>query len=332
MARVQALAVAFILLRALAADAQSGDAQQAGQPPGETPAAGAAPPANGAAPQTSTPLEPGVTITGEAPRGEPPLPKLPPNQFTMCVAQSSTGKSGMADYSLKDLVICEDELDMQKHVVIETCINRNGKSAPARVVQACTESLDRKILEGDQRFYLYVNRAEGYVALGDKQNALADYNEAIKLAPRNAKVYYNRGVFYAEQHQAEAALGDFDTAVGLDPKLAPAFGKRARIYQTRGNLSAAVADYSEAIRLQPKEAAWWSERGYVALLRSEYQSAIDDESQAIHLDPKLARAYYFRGAAFDGLGNPQSARADVATAVHLDPTLQRYVKSSGASN
>ena len=55
--------------------------------------------------------------------------------------------------------ICEHQLNWEKHIVIEACINRSGNTAPPRVIQACTESLDRKILQGHERFFLFANRA-----------------------------------------------------------------------------------------------------------------------------------------------------------------------------
>ena len=60
-----------------------------------------------------------------------------------------------------------------------------------------------------------MNRAGAYFAQGDKQHALDDYNDAIKLAPRNASLYYNRGVFYAAQSDDEAAFGS-STPIDLD--------------------------------------------------------------------------------------------------------------------
>jgi tetratricopeptide (TPR) repeat protein len=292
------------------------------QSPGSTPTNGPAPPDGG---QGATPPAPSpdVTITGKSPQSEP-LPKLPPDAFNNCMKQVSYEKLDYVQAS-----ICEHELDMQKHIVIEACIDRSGKTAPARVVQACTESLDRKILEGDTRYFIFVNRAAAYFAQGDKQHALEDYNQAVSLAPRNADLYYNRAVFQAAQAEPDAALRDLDAAIGLNAKLVPALRERGKIYQARNNFPSALADYSEAIRLEPKTAALWSERGYVYLRQHDYESALQDEIRAVELDPKLARAYYLRGAAYGDLGNSRDAVSDLVTAVKLDPSLDQYIKSNG---
>jgi len=277
----------------------------------------------GQAPTSAGEVKPQVTVT--APR-EQPLPELPPDAFRKCMSMVSPEN---IDYT--QAVMCQEELSRERHIVVSACINAKGDTAPARIVQACTESLDQDIFEGRTRFFLFAARAAGYFAAGDKQHALEDFNEAIKLAPRNAYVYYNRGVFYAAQSDPASALQDFDTALGINSRLVPALRQRAKVYLTRGNFAGAREDYSQAISLEPKTAALWSDRGYVSIRAQDYESAIKDEAEAIRLDPTLARAYFLRGAAaaFGGLAGPPNPIEDIKTAVGLDSSLASYVKLKG---
>jgi len=268
-------------------------------------------------------VKPQVTVT--APRDQP-LPELPPDAFRKCMGMVSPEN---IDYT--QAVMCQEELGRERHIVVSACINAKGDTAPARIIQACTESLDQDIFEGRTRFFLFAARAAGYFAAGDKQHALEDFNEAIKLAPRNAYVYYNRGVFYAAQSDTAAALQDFATALEINSKLVPALRQRAKVYLTGGNFTGAFADYSQAISLEPKTAALWSDRGYVSIRQQNYESAIKDEAEAIRLDPALARAYFLRGAAaaFGGLAGAANPIEDIKTAVGLDASLANYVKLKG---
>jgi tetratricopeptide (TPR) repeat protein len=293
----------------------------------------ATPPDASQAPTTPSTITPGITVTGAAPRAEPPL--LAPDKFTKCQAMNningsaSTGHNGEEGINWAGMDICSAELARDTRIVIDKCTNRDGKSAPPVVIQACTELLDRKILEGYERFYPFVNRAMAYYAQGDKPHALEDYNTAVNLAPKTAQTYYYRGVFYAAQIDVDAALRDFDTALSLDRKLVPALLQRAKIHKTQNDFNGALADFSEALRLQPKIAAIWSDRGYVCILLRDYAGAVKDEAEAIRLDPKLARAYFLRGAAFGDLGDSTNAYHDVVTAVGLDPSLERYIATKG---
>ena len=364
-----------LLLAGMAAGAQVPSSAQNNQPPGNPPGADTTSTAAGETAPTPDALKSGVTISGKKLHAEQPLPKLPPNEFRNCTdSQAGMGTSqaapgggtGLPD--LMTLEACELQMNREKNVVLRDCVNVDGKTAPPRVVQACTESLDHEVLPdyensfllanraqayfalgykqralddydaaiksarflpANERFVVFASRADAYFALGDKQRALDDYNAAIKSAPHNAALYYNRGVVLVSQASYVAALQDFDTALGFDSKFVPALRQRARVYAARGNLTGALADYSEAIRLQPNTAALWSDRGYVDLGQHDYSGAVKDEAQAIQLDPKLARAYYLRGVAFGDLGNRTNAVGDLQTAVGLDASLAHFVLIQG---
>jgi Tfp pilus assembly protein PilF len=309
-----------VLLLACTAGAQVNAPNQNGpSPPG-----GAAPEVAPQTPSTPTNPAPGVTVT--APHTQaPPLPKLPPDEFTNCMRQSST----LDTLDRVQAAMCEVQMDAEKRVIIDACMNRDGNTAPARSIQACTEALDNKMLEGRDRLYIYVNRGTAFFVEGDSQHALDDYNQAVKAAPGEPEPYYYRGVFYAAQPDIDASMRDFNMALEIKPKLVPALRQRAKLYQGRDNFDSALADYAEAIRLQPKNAMLWCERGHVYLRKPDYQSALKDEAEAIRLDPKLARAYYLRGAASGDLGDSRSAVKDLTQAVSLDPSLDKYIKTNG---
>jgi tetratricopeptide (TPR) repeat protein len=318
----QLSALLLVGMAAGALDNSNQSSQSPDNPPDSTTPVGA-----GATATTAAPGTPSVTVTSQKPRNEPTLPKLAPDKFTECYATNSTAGPGVMDWA--GIVICQSQLARDTRIVIDKCINRDGKSAPPVAIQACTELLDRKLLEGHDRFYPFVNRAMAYYAQGDKPHALDDYNTAVKLAPKNAKPYYYRGVFYAAQTDIDAALRDFDTALSIDPKLVSALRQRAIIYLSQTNLDGALADFSEAVRLQPKTAALWTDRGHLRILTRDYDGALKDEAEAIRLDPKLARAYFLRGAAFGDLGDSANAVSDIRTAVDLDPSLDHYISTKG---
>ena len=293
------------------------DSNQGGQS-----ADGATLPEPGSGATTPENTTPSITVDGKAPRADPALPNLAPDQF----ADLSGADPVVVDS--RAVGICAAQLARDRLIVIAKCTNRD-ESPPPIAIQACTELLDRKILEGHERFYMFLDRALAYVAQGDKQHAFDDYNAAVKFAPRKAQPYYYRGIFYAAQSDIDAALLDFDTALGIDPKFVSALRQRAKLYQTRGNFGGALSDHSEAIRLQPKTAALWAERGYVCLRQRDYEGAVKDEVQAIQLDPTLSRAYFLRGAALADLGESRVAASNLVMAVDLDPSLARYVTIGG---
>ncbi len=312
-----------LLLSAMGAEAQAPDLSQRGQPPVSSSR-------SGFSGTPATPVTPDVIITGKAP-SERPLPALSPDEFKNCDQQIPLNADSRGDLTELYIqsAICTNQLAWETHVVVGACLNAQGDVPAPRVIQACTESLDRKIFEGKTRYVLFAARAAAYLAQGEDQSALDDYNESIRLAPRRAQLYYDRGIVYAAAAADGSALSDFNRALNFDPKLVPALRARARLYEVQGNTSGALADYSQAIRIEPKSAALWSERGYVSLREHDYAAALKDENRAIQLDPKLARAYYLRGDASGALGDRAAAISDLHSAVKLDPSLARYVSVRG---
>ncbi len=257
------------------------------------------------------------------------VPNLPPDHFIEC-EWNQVGVHPRIDASeLTLLTSCEAQLQAQKRQVLAVCLRPGADAGPPRVIQACTESLDRDLLQGEARSLVLASRAQTYFAYGRLQQAGADYTSAIKLTPRNADLYYNRGLVAAAQSDDEAALRDFDAALEINSKLIPALLERARMHAARGDFSGAVRDYSRAILLQPNNAAVWSQRGQANLGERKYEDAVKDEAQAIRFDRHLARAYYLRSVARGDLGDQGNAFSDLRTAVGLDASLAHYVVIKG---
>jgi tetratricopeptide (TPR) repeat protein len=79
-----------------------------------------------------------------------------------------------------------------------------------------------------------------------------DYDEAI-WADRegDALLFYRRGLAYSHKKRYEWAIADYDEAIRLDPKNAFAFFNRGNAYMEKGQYDRAIADFDEAIKLNP---------------------------------------------------------------------------------
>ena len=84
------------------------------------------------------------------------------------------------------------------------------------------------------------------------RRAIADYDEAIRLAPDEAGVYCNRGLSYLRMDDLDRALADFAAAICLNPKFHLTYNNRGYAYLLRGQYEQALADFQRAIELDPK--------------------------------------------------------------------------------
>ena len=95
-------------------------------------------------------------------------------------------------------------------------------------------------------------RLEGKVK-HEREQALADLDEAIRLDPKVAWYYKSRGQVYAEKGDLDKAIADLTEAIRLDPKFSEAYEGRAKLYAWKHETEKAVADYAQAARLRPEE-------------------------------------------------------------------------------
>ena len=83
-------------------------------------------------------------------------------------------------------------------------------------------------------------------------DAIASYDEAIRLDPEYVDAYYNRGLAYSKIAETSKAIDDLTEAIRLDPEHGPAYGKRGALRANLGQIREAFEDLDEAIRLDPE--------------------------------------------------------------------------------
>jgi tetratricopeptide (TPR) repeat protein len=64
--------------------------------------------------------------------------------------------------------------------------------------------------------------------------AISDYNEAIRLNPKNAVAYEERGLAYVMKMDLDKAIDNFSESIRLNPKDAIVYCERGGIYDAKG--------------------------------------------------------------------------------------------------
>jgi tetratricopeptide (TPR) repeat protein len=94
--------------------------------------------------------------------------------------------------------------------------------------------------------YILAERASAYRAMGDFEHAFADYAEAIKRSPNDARFRQARARLYLERGDDASALADLTAAIEMAPAARDLYNDRARIYRSHGDVAAAEADENRA--------------------------------------------------------------------------------------
>lgn len=168
---------------------------------------------------------------------------------------------------------------------------------------------------------VYAARADALSHIGELDNALADYQEAIALNPNNGE--YRRGMCYVATNvgQMQLAVSNCDAAVTLLPQDAMVWNSRCflRAYYT-GDYAGAVTDCNQAILLSPNHPYPYNNRARAYLMSGSYQEAVNDATRSIELgNPHLYMPLTNRGTAYAALGNANAAIADYQASIQNNP-------------
>jgi tetratricopeptide (TPR) repeat protein len=131
----------------------------------------------------------------------------------------------------------------------------------------------------------------------------------------------NRGIEKGKAGDLDGAIADFNRAIELDPKDDAPYYNRAQAKWLKKDAAGAIADYTRAIELGSTNPAAYNNRGNARAEKNDRDGAIADYTRAIELNPNYARAYYNRGVAKEAKGDKAGAEADFKAAEKLDPDL-----------
>ena len=86
---------------------------------------------------------------------------------------------------------------------------------------------------------------------GKPEEALEDYNRAIKIKPQVAAGYLGRGNTLQILGRYEESIEDYDKTLEITPDLANAYINRASAYSHLGEYEKAIVDYEKGLELDP---------------------------------------------------------------------------------
>jgi predicted aspartyl protease len=121
----------------------------------------------------------------------------------------------------------------------------------------------------------YDSRGHARLAKGKLDEAIADFDEAIRLRPRFYLAYFNRGRARLAKGDHDGANNDFAVA-RRDTEFIATHLSRGKESQTQGNLDAAIADFDLVILLTPEAPAPYTSRGLAWEAKEKKERATAD--------------------------------------------------------
>jgi tetratricopeptide (TPR) repeat protein len=200
----------------------------------------------------------------------------------------------------------------------EARLCRDARLEPPLRVEACTRALASNDLARQQQLILLGARASAFDELGDHARAIADFDSAIVLSPRDPVLYLNRGAAKIHDGRPADAIADYDAAIRFRPDWHLPYFNRAVALTDLGQRAAALKDYDRAIRLKPDDAWIYVGQGDVLAASGDAARAIDAYDKALALRPEL--------------DDPRAKRANLLLRLHRPaealPELDRVLASN----
>lgn len=160
--------------------------------------------------------------------------------------------------------------------------------------------------------------------------AVAAYEEAVRLDPSSAIPHANLCLALAGLGRIDEGMGECREALRIDPDLVEGHSNLGALALSKGDLSQAVGELTLALRLDPQPPPDRYLKLGAALVR---QGRLDDARRAfvdaLRLDPGDAEAHNALGAALSDLGRTREAIGEFNKALELRPNLAHVYGNRG---
>ena len=177
-----------------------------------------------------------------------------------------------------------------------------------------------RVLRIDTVFYAC--RGNAYYSTRKYEEAINDYNEAIKRGTKKPEVYIRRGDIRRQRKEYEEAIEDYKQALQYDPANTLAYNNLGIAYLKIGEHDKAIQNLTAAIKLGSDNAVLYLNRGSIYEDKKENDEAIKDYDSAVRLCPNYKSNFVDTNFAHGKKEFVEKAR-DL-----LDETMRRHPKGS----
>jgi tetratricopeptide (TPR) repeat protein len=155
--------------------------------------------------------------------------------------------------------------------------------------------------------------------IGNIDNAIKSFDEAIKLNPNLPETYIKRGDAKFNLYQFKEAIKDYTYTIKLDNSSIYAYTKRAAAYEILEEKAKAQQDYQTASKIPVVSSKEYAEKGYLLLQKHQYNDALKFLNKSIDIDPKNIKSFLWRAFTYEHTKSFQKAIDDYDLAIKNNP-------------
>lgn len=157
--------------------------------------------------------------------------------------------------------------------------------------------------------------------LGNVDQAVFHFREAVEIKPQYADAHNNLAIALVRQGHLDQAISHYQKALEYEPGNVKVHVNLGLALVRVGRPEEAISHYREAIQSDPVYAPAYTNLGLLLLGQGEISLAIDECRKAIEIDAGLAEAHYCMGLAHAGKGDRESAIKEYEILKRINPEL-----------
>jgi protein O-mannosyl-transferase len=175
----------------------------------------------------------------------------------------------------------------------------------------------------------YKWRGNHYMAKGDIDAALADYEVLTTLRQLDAKVYDMVAVIYRLKKDYKKSLEMFNTSLAIQNNVFRTYVDRSVLYLQLGDTVNALKDYVTAVQIHGNAEKVLADSSFQCVQKKQFDLAIAQYNMMIKLNQSNPFYYFYRGVAYYSEGYVDPAIADWETAIKFN---EKDTKKSASNN
>ena len=165
----------------------------------------------------------------------------------------------------------------------------------------------------------YLQSGVRYIESGKYEQAILQFQNAIKLDPRFAEAFYQMSKAYLANRDAQRSFNALRQAIDLAPNRPEFHLDIGQLYVSGGMYSDAQEEASLVLSKDPSNGAAFQLLGVSLAAQLKTEQALDAFTKAVQLQPANASAYVDLGLAELSLKRYDAAEQHLRRALELDP-------------
>jgi tetratricopeptide (TPR) repeat protein len=191
-----------------------------------------------------------------------------------------------------------------------------GWAEPAVAQQSPSPNLS---IEQLQNLENLANQAFTLTEKGDFPQAETYWTQIIEEFPANAAAWSNRGNSRVSQNKLNEAIADYNTAMELAPDATDPFLNRGAALEGLGKWEEAIADYNHILEIDPNDAMAYNNRGNAEAGLGQWEKAIADYKKSADTAPNFAFARANYALALYQMGQKDKALREMRNIIRKYP-------------